>query len=244
MFLSSNVLAAAPDMSLEQRVMRLENMLNSQVLVEQTQQMEQMRAELAQLRELVEKQSYELENIKQRQRNLYQDMDRRLNDLETGKPQSPVATTITPPAAVVAVDAGAVSAPAAAGDDEGKALYDKAFNLLKEGRYPQSIAEFKNYLQKYPQGKLTDNAQYWLAEANYVSRDYKTALQEFQKLLKTYPDSNKIRDADLKIGYTYYEMKDWAAARTTLESIISRYPNSAYSKKAEERLQRMKREGH
>ncbi len=246
--------------SVDERLTRLERLLNSQVLIEQSQQMEQIRQEMAQLRELLENQDHELNLIKQRQRNLYQDMDRRLHDLEAGGVASgngisapvnpPVsantsgASNIAPPGMAVVDNNSSISGTESQDDVDGKLAYSKAFNLLKEGRYQQAIIDFRSFISRYPDSKYTANAQYWLAEANYVSRDYQAALTEFQKILKNYPESNKIQGAELKIGYTFYEMKDWASARTALESVMQRYPNTSVAKKADERLQRMKREGH
>lgn len=239
-------MASAENLTLEQRLTRVENLLLQQS--EQAQKFEQVRTELTEMREMLEKQTYEMEQIKQRQRNLYQDMDRRLSDLESGKQAAGSVAPIAPPVSVVAPVtsvAPVIGAPDnGSGDTDGKLVYDKAFGLLKDGRYAQSIAEFRNFMQRYPQSKLLDNAQYWLAEACYVSRDYATALKEFQKILALHKDSDKLTGAELKVGYTYYEMQDWANARTTLESVKSRYPDSAVAAKAEERLQRMKREGH
>jgi TolA-binding protein len=48
----------------------------------------------------------------------------------------------------------------------------------------------------------------------------------------------------LKIGYTYYEMSDWVSAKTALDAVIAKFPGTTVSRKAKERLQRMKREGH
>ena len=251
--------------SVEDRLDRIENLLGNQVLMEQLQQMEQIRLELSEIRELVENQDHELDMIKQRQRNLYQDMDRRLHDLEAGGGSSSssngnAASFSAPVAPPVSVSASPVSPPvstaqvnkpvdnqadagAAAADSDGRLAYGQAFNLLKEGRYQQAIMAFRDFMQRYPESKYTANAQYWLAEANYVSRDYKTALDEFQLILSKFPESNKVQGAELKIGYTYYEMNDWASARTVLESVKTRYPNTTVARKAEERLQRMKREG-
>ncbi|MDH5485721.1 MAG: tol-pal system protein YbgF, partial [Gammaproteobacteria bacterium] len=133
--------------------------------------------------------------------------------------------------------------PDVAIDKDGKLAYGQAFNLLKEGRYQQAIIAFRAFMTSYPESKYTANAQYWLAEANYVSRDYKTALNEFQAILTKFPDSNKVQGAELKLGYTYYEMNDWASARTALEAVKTRYPNTTVARKADERLQRMTREG-
>ncbi len=247
--LSATVMAES---ELEQRVSRLEKLLGNQALMEQMQSMEQLRMELSEIRELVENQEHQLSTLMQRQRNLYQDMDRRLHDLEAGNSNRravrPSPSPIAPPssAPVTAPAAAPVVAPSQPqpGDVDGKQAYGQAFGLLKEGRYQQAIIDFRNFRVNYPNSKFRANAQYWLAEANYVSRDYQTALAEFQKIPSQYPESTKVQGAELKIGYTYYEMQDWASARTALEQVIARHPNTTVAKKAAERLQRIKREGH
>ncbi|VAW60804.1 TPR repeat containing exported protein; Putative periplasmic protein contains a protein prenylyltransferase domain [hydrothermal vent metagenome] len=255
---SSNLVFAESNLSDEQRLSRLENLFKNQVLVEQTQRMEQIQQELTALRELVESQENQLQMIKQRQRNLYQDMDRRLNDLEikgggqgaSSKNTSSTAPSggspVPPPGAAVAATsvASASPTPAADGDKNGKAAYTQAFNTLKEGKYQQAISAFNAFQQTYPDSVYGANAQYWLGETYSVTRDYKTALAEFQKVIKQYPQSSKVEGAMLKIGYTYYEMRDWASAKASLEAVISQFPNTTVSRKAKERLQRMKREGH
>ena len=240
---------ANTNLTLEQRIMRAENLLSNQA--EQAQKIEQMRAELTDMREMLEKQNHEMEQIKQRQRNLYQDMDRRLSDVESGKqstmtdmPGVAPSAIQAPASAIANPNPTAAVADTGSADTDGKLAYDKAFGLLKDGRYAQAITEFRSFMQGFPQSKLMDNAQYWLAEACYVSRDYPTALKEFQKVITTYKESSKVQGAELKVGYTYYEMQDWAKARKTLESVAARYPNTIVAGKADERLQRMKREGH
>jgi len=262
---SASVLAES-GLSVEQRLGRLENLLKNQVLIEQTQRMEQIQQELTSLRELVESQEHQLGLIKQRQRNLYQDIDRRLNDLEIqgGKPaaasvakamgtgdssaSSGISSPVPPPGAAAGSSSGAPAAavvPApVAGDKNGKPAYTAAFNTLKEGKYQQAITAFNDFQTTYPDSIYGANAQYWLGEAYSVTRDYKTALAEFQKVVGQYPQSNKVEGAMLKIGYTYYEMRDWASAKSALEAVIAKFPGTTVSRKAKERLQRMKREGH
>jgi tol-pal system protein YbgF len=131
-----------------------------------------------------------------------------------------------------------------AGDSDGQNSYSKAFALLKEGQYEQSIKAFEKFKANYPNSKYADNAQYWLGEANYVSRDYKKALSEFQQLIAQFPQSTKNPGARLKMGYVYFELKNWSAASDALQQVITLYPDTTVAKKANERLQRMKREGH
>jgi len=244
--------------SVEQRLGRLENLLSSQVLIEQSQRVEQIQQELTSLRGLLESQENQLSLIKQRQRNLYQDIDRRLNDLEikgvgSSAPTAAMntvssdelASSIAPPSSSVGVVATeSTAAPLSLSNDKnGKSAYTRAFNTLKEGRYKQAIDEFKAFQKNYPESAYAANAQYWLGETYSVSRDYKTSLNEFQKVVSDYPDSNKVEGALLKIGFTYYEMQDWSSAKTALELVINKYPGTTVARKAKERLQRMKREG-
>ena len=263
----SSTLYAESGMSVEQRLGRIENLLSSQVLMEQAQRVEQIQQELTNLRGLLESQENQLSLIKQRQRNLYQDIDRRLNDLEikggvvsagntadasivmsTGASAAQASSVAPPSNAANSPSAGSSGTTAATGplsnDKNGKTVYSKAFNTLKEGRYKQAIDEFKTFQKSYPESAYGANAQYWLGETYSVSRDYKTSLSEFQKVVNEYPNSNKVEGALLKIGFTYYEMQDWVSAKSALELVINKYPGTTVARKAKERLQRMKREGH
>ena len=105
--------------------------------------------------------------------------------------------------------------PVPQGDD--RANYQAAFDLLKDGKYPEAISGFKQFLTTFPNSALADNAQYWLGEAHYVTKQYPDALRDFRTVLEKYPDSRKIPDALLKIGYCNYELKNWPEARSALE---------------------------
>lgn len=228
-------------MSVKQRLERLERIISSDVLIEQSQQLDALRQEVSMLREMLEEKDYQLDLVTQRQRSLYSDMDRRLSNLEGGAIRSRVAAPVPPPGA-----AGSSTSPvAAAGSDkDGGQQYSAAFDLLKQGQYSKSIAAFENFLKAYPESKYADNAQYWLGEANYVSRQYKTALDAFQTLIAKYPESKKISGAKLKIGYTYYELNNWSASKDALTQVIKLYPDTTVASKAKDRLDRIKREGH
>lgn len=229
-------------MSVKQRLERLENIIGSDVLVEQSRQLEALQQEVSMLRDMLEEKDYELDLITQRQRSLYSDMDRRLNGLEGGASRAVVAAPVPPPGSFSA--SSAAPAAAAGNDKDGAQQYTAAFDLLKEGQYSKSVTSFGNFLTSYPASKYADNAQYWLGEANYVSREYNTALSAFQTLIAKYPESKKIPGARLKIGYTYYELKNWSASKDALMQVVKLYPDTSVASKANDRLERIKREGH
>jgi tol-pal system protein YbgF len=229
-------------MTVKQRLERLENIVSSDILMEQSRQLDALQQEVSMLREMLEEKDYQLDLVTQRQRSLYSDMDRRLNSLEGGASRSAATAPVPPPTAAAATATAAMAAPA--GDKDGAQQYSAAFDLLKEGQYSKSIAAFDSFLKSYPESKYADNAQYWLGEANYVSRQYKTALDAFQTLIAKYPESSKIPGARLKIGYTYYELKNWSAAKDALMQVVKLYPDTTVASKANDRLERMKREGY
>jgi tol-pal system protein YbgF len=229
-------------MSVKQRLERLENIIGSDVLVNQSLQFEALQQEVSMLRDMLEEKGYELDLMTQRQRSLYSDMDRRINSLEGGASRAVVAAPVPPPSAF---SASTASAAVSAGDDkDGAQQYTAAFDLLKQGQYSTSITSFESFLKGYPESKYADNAQYWLGEANYVSRQYKTALDAFQTLIAKYPESKKIPGARLKIGYTYYELKNLSASKDALMQVVKLYPDTSVASKANDRLERIKREGH
>jgi len=138
----------------------------------------------------------------------------------------------------------AQSQAAAASPENEKAAYDQAFQALKDLRYADAAEEFQSFLVRYPNSEYADNAQYWLGESYYVTRNYDLALTAFQDLLDTFPESPKAPDALLKIGYTHYELEQWDSARAALTQVQEQYPDSTLSRLAENRLRSMRMEGH
>jgi tol-pal system protein YbgF len=233
-------------------------------------QVQELQDEVRTLRGMLEEQTRELENLKRRQRDQYLDLDQRISDLRNAQPVTGVgqmAGTTPPPAqgpqAAPAGDVPEVQAPmteqsqvagigqpqaqsqtAAASPAAEKAAYDQAFQALKELRYADAAEEFQGFLDRYPNSEYADNAQYWLGESYYVTRNFDIALSAFQALLDRFPNSPKAPDALLKVGYTHYELEQWDSARAALTQVQEKYPDSTLSRLAENRLRSMRMEGH
>lgn len=127
--------------------------------------------------------------------------------------------------------------------DEQRA-YQAAFDTLKEGRYKKAKSELKAFLKNHPDSSFAGNAQYWLGEAHYVTREFKQGITEFKRVLSNYPRSLKIPDAMLKLGYTYYELKQYDQAKLLLQDLRKRFPKSTAFRLAGKRLDRISKEGH
>lgn len=236
---------AVRERQLELRVDRLDQLFKNNTLESLAQQQQQTQDQLRELRGDVEVLQHNMDLSKQQQRDLYLDLDRRLQKLELGVNNSVGATaapTVGTGAAATAAP-GSIAAPATVtGGDQ--AAYQQNFALLKQGRYEDAIDGFTGFIQKYPQSALVPNAEFWMGEANYQMSDFKGALVNFQAVVQNYPQSNKAADALLKVGYCQYELRNWKAARKTLTSVEQKYPGSSAARLAKQRLQRIGKEGH
>ncbi len=121
-----------------------------------------------------------------------------------------------------------------------QADFDAAMTEWREGRYPQAITAWQRFLNAYPNGKLAGEAQYWLGETYYVSRDYSAAKEAFINLGLNTPQSSRLPDALLKLGYVYQELGDVSRAREVLQKLVQVYPDSPAAALAEQRLQSLR----
>jgi len=211
-------------------------------LLDLLQQLEALQAEVRQLRNTTEVQGHELEQLKNRQRSLYDDLDKRLRETERRGSAPPVAVTGGAAAESVPATPTAADGPRTVTATQ-QQEYDAAFGLMKQGLYEKAIKAFRTFLVRHPDSGLADNAQYWIAEGNYVLRNYKLALEEFTKVLG-YNKSVKTPDAMLKIGYVHYELGAYDKARKALTEVQQRYPGTPVARLAGTRLEKMKKEGH
>jgi tol-pal system protein YbgF len=207
---------------IDARLTRLERVLSNQSLLEMAQHLDAVQADVRTLRGQVDELQNGADTLRKQQRDLYADLDRRMAE------HSPAAAASTAPA----------SAPSGAATPD-QAAYIQPFEALKSGNYAASIAGFKQYLQNYPKSDLADNAQYWLGEAYYVTRDYNNAATAFAAVGTQWPNSRKAPDALLKLGFTQFELKRFDDARVTLAQVTQRFPDSEAAKLAADRLKRM-----
>ena len=250
--------------NIDKRLEKVEKQLNNSALLEMLESLESLKTEINTLRGEIEVQRHTIDQLKQKQRDLYTDLDRRLelsgsnntsddpsNDLQvldtnanqeiinkndTASEQSLVIETTSD----IGQNGEINSEEKLIDPQEAEKYYRSAFKLLKESQYDQALLAFKSFLKDYPDSAFSNNAQYWIGEANYVMQNYEIAINEYQALLNTYPNSQKISHASLKIGYSYAELGNIADAKKILKEVIRQYPDTTVSRLANERLRKIK----
>lgn len=238
------------------RLDRLEKYLNNSALLDMLDVLEQLKLEVNELRGQIEIQTYNIEQLQQKQRDLYTDVDSRLQRMEKGSYNSDSASlqsesgtdepveqqpdnTAAEKLPTVAVNNKVPSSQDSVDSVKSQADYQRAFRLLKESNYEQALTAFKQYLKDHPESSYSDNAQYWLGETNFVMQKYDNAINEYQALLNSYPNSQKASQAMLKIGYSYAELGNNSDAEKTLNEVKSQYPGTTAARLANDRLRKI-----
>ncbi len=195
------------------------------------QDLQALQEEVRKLNGDVEELKHQLKQNERGQRELYQNLDKRLNALESGGSSGQSAGSDASAGSSSRSSSRAPVDKAAAEE-----AYNAAFAQLRAGKYSESRQAFKQFVKDYPDSSYSDNAWYWLGEAHYVDREYDQASTAFRKVLEDYPDSSKAGAAMYKIGVIQDEQGDTSAARTTLIKVIEQYPEDNSAELARKRL--------
>jgi len=235
----------ASEAELAKRIDKLERTLQGQGLVSLSARVDQLQNEVQRLNGDNESLRHELKVMEKRQRELYLDLDKRIQDqanmliAPVAVPTTASATeplTDTPPAATE--NGEATAAPEIV--DNGEVAYQAAIQTLRSGQYEQAIIALEAFPQEYPQSSYLANVYYWQGEAHYVLQQFDLAIVAFQTVMDNYPKSRKVADATLKKGFSEYELEQLDAAQASLQSVIEHYPNTSAARLAKVRLDRIK----
>jgi tol-pal system protein YbgF len=154
---------------------------------------------------------------------------------------SPVA--VLPPVTAAPGDNGDQAAGAAAaaaamtgGATTPEALYRSAYEDYMRGNYELAADGFAEYLRRYPNTELADNALYWIGECFDAQEKSQQALDTFTLVLEDYPNSDKAAAAQLKKGLIYLKMGDQGQGVVNLQYVVYEHPGTREAELAREQL--------
>lgn len=265
------VAGSAHAQTAEQRLQRLERFLDNSALIDMLQRVDSLQTEVRQLRGALEERDNALNAMRERQRKLYLDTDNRIASLEGGgggglddlsdlddlselddlsdlDDLSALDTGTSTAANTTLLGSAAQPNPAPlqtpqVDERQEKLEYQNAYDLLILGRNREAIAEFDDFLQTYPNGTYSDNAHYWLGEANYVERRFNEAIDRFNVVIFQFPASRKVPDARLRKGFALYELQRYQEAREELSLVEREYRGRSIAALARRRIEQMNNAG-
>ena len=228
--------------SLARRLDKLEKQFSTETLMEILDQLEALKKEVRELRGSSEELTYALEGVKKRQRNLYLDVDQRLQKLEGSGDISQITPTAQYSKRDKSISTATKPPVSKTASSQEASSYQKAYETLQDRRYNTAIQQLETFLETYPTGIYAGNALYWLGEAFYSRRDFPQAKEAFGKVLKQHPGSSKAADSLLKLGFVEYELGNLASSKQRLGELIGSHPNTTAAKLAEKRLQQLRKQ--
>ena len=118
-------------------------------------------------------------------------------------------------------------------------LYSMALDAYRRGDVQEARKLFNEYLSKYPNTDLSDNALFWIGETYYVEGRYPEAIVRYQEVLVKFPKGDKVPSALLKMALSQIKLGALVDARVTLERLIKEFPNTPQARIAERELRKL-----
>ncbi|CND98672.1 cell division protein CpoB [Yersinia nurmii] len=228
--------------SVEDRVTSLERISNahSQLLTQLQQQLSDSQRDIDSLRGQIQENQYQLNQIVERQKQIYQQMDS-LGGQGAQNSAPAAAGASTESAATgggsdsAAGAAANTAAPVSSGDENSD--YNTAVSLaLEKKQYDQAIVAFQNFVKQYPKSTYQPNANYWLGQLYYNKGKKDDAAYYYAVVVKNYPKSPKSADAMYKVGVIMQEKGQGDKAKAVYQQVIKQFPNTDTAKQAQKRL--------
>lgn len=232
-FLSARAFCAAPvndvtagrnNQQIEKQLQELSHLLTTRnrMQVRLQSQLDQLAQEMNQIQGNIELFNHKIEQIENRQRNLYQLIDQQNNQV--------VAKSMT---SGTASDTGTADTH----DNAEKAAYQKAVDLvLVNKEYAQAVGAFEAFVSAYPKSPYVANSQYWLGQLLYKQKKREQARAAFLIVTEQFPDSSKRPDALFKIGIIDEYLGNIPSAKEFYKKVVAEYANSSASVLAAKRL--------
>jgi tol-pal system protein YbgF len=189
-------------------------------LLELSNQIEQVRAELARQRGTNEQLARDVAELQRRQKDIAQGVDERIRKIEPQK---------------VSVDGKEFLA-----DAEEKRQFDESMAIVRAADFPGAASALQNFLRRWPQSGYGDAVRFWLGNMLYGKRDLTGAITMFRTFVANAPDHARVPEALLAIANSQSESRDTKGARATLNDLLKRYPQSEAAQAGRERLAQLK----
>ena len=220
------------NMSVDDRLARLERLINSQGLVDLLLKLEALQKEVQQLRGDIETQAYLAKDLKKRQRDLYIDIDRRMLQLERtgtgGAVSSPQSnqynnrTSTVAPANTPLGNAVAMPSPSPNSVDSSRSN-DKG--VSNQTAYTKTSPVSPKTTKK-PVDPIKEQNAYQKAFDLLREQRYELAIKAYRQFIKDYPHGRYAHIAQYWLSEASYAQSHFKQAITDYQNLVNNYPNS------------------
>lgn len=118
-------------------------------------------------------------------------------------------------------------------------LYNAAYNDYLLGNYDLAIQAFRDYLERFKDSEMADDAMYYIGVSYFDQKKHEQAVQAYDQLTELYPKGNKVATAQFKKAMALQVMQKATDAIAQLQSVYADFPNTPEANLAEQELRRM-----
>lgn len=156
-----------------------------------------------------------------------------------GEPPPPLPVMTASPTPARAADSAVARDEAALAGATVDEKYREAFATMRRGKPSEAVPQFREFLRKNPKSDFADDAQFYIGECYYSTKDYNRAILEFNEVLLKYPKGEKVPPALLRQANAFAELGDKVDARLILQKLVGEYPKSEEAARAKQLLEQM-----
>ena len=139
------------------------------------------------------------------------------------------------PAPAATDTSGKAAKPATTGANSTQ-VYDQATTDLTQGRYAMALTGYRNYLQRFPDTDLADNAQYGAGECFFAQARFDSGLVEYKQVGARWSSGDRAPAALYKVGLCQERLGRKDEAKQTFEDLVKRFPQSGEAQLARDRI--------
>lgn len=132
--------------------------------------------------------------------------------------------------------AASPAAPAAPAGPTPSQVFDLATRDLTEGRYPLALQGYRDFLARFPDTELADNAQYGVGECFFAQAAFDSAAAEYAKVGERWPQGDRAPAALYKLALSQERLGRTADAKKSFEDLVRRFPSSSEAGLARDRI--------
>jgi len=115
--------------------------------------------------------------------------------------------------------------------DSPKDTYDLAYGYILRREYALAEDTFRVFLRRFPNDRLSSDAQYWLGESLFQRQRYRDAAEMFLNISAKFETSAKAPDSLLRLGQSLAGLGEKDAACASFAEVGRKYPRASVSVK-------------
>jgi TolA-binding protein len=121
----------------------------------------------------------------------------------------------------------------AAGASDVQRDFARAQTLMQAGKEDDALVSFSDFLRRYPNDALSDDAQFAIGDLYFRRRKFDVALREFRKVLDYgITKSDRIADAGVRMGECFVQLREPERAQIEWEAVRRRFPKTEAAARA------------